>query len=461
MILSQMQAVEANPIAGSPSSSLGDWIFDNLEAIGLGILAVAAFFPAGAPTVSGTLDPNSYQSLWNLRLGPANVFEIALLLFGLLWAIRAKLSPRPHHSAFEQRILFPAVLLIAAFQVVALTTHLADAHYLPLDLERLLIPVAAYLVVTRCASDLRQVRRFAIVVGWAIALRALELVVVYGILGSTQFGTSTGHTALLITEDVLLILFPLMLAWGGLVDGRQRLPAILGTLAFLAAVFAINLISLRRGALLTISSALLLRAFTAGGRKIAMGFAALLVVAAIAVAAGPARSLVHDVGYTAASSTLSTADASSEQRVAEIESFKRNMHDAGWLVGNGIGVLWKAEVYAPVDALSFGSGETELTRIGWHVYGLDWLYKFGLLGALAILWVSVALFRRARSAYKSAGRDLRWLLLSAGICVPYFAIFVWTNPRIGLLLGIVIGITVRCCDLAPGGSDSARPTAQT
>jgi hypothetical protein len=134
------------------------------------------------------------------------------------------------------------------------------------------------------------------------------------------------------------------------------------------------------------------------------------------------------------------------------------MHGAGWLVGNGIGVQWTAKEYAPVDALSFGSGETELTRIGWHVYGLDWLYKFGLLGALAILWVAVALFRRARRAYKGAGGDLRWLLLSAGICVPYFAIFAWTNLRIGLLLGIAIGITVRCCDLAPGGSGRAGAT---
>lgn len=427
-------------------------MLDHLESIGLAILLFACFFPAGPPTASSLSDPN-YISLWSLRLGPANLFELAFAAFALAWIVRRLVAPG-RTSSFDRPLAVLAVCLLA-LQTVALPAIFADSLYIKADLERIALIAAGYLIVTRCIRDMRALRFFTFALAGLICIRATELVLVYGVTGKTEFATILGRSALLITEDGLLLMLPVALAWGALVDGRLTLWRSIWTLAGTAAVFIVNLLSLRRGAVLMIGAAVLVRSLGIGWRRLAIAAAAIAVLFGLSVAAGPGRPLFDQVKYTATSSVLSTKDASSSQRQAELENLRRNLHGTEWLTGRGVGVFWQAQVRSPVDAASFGSGETEFTRLGWHVYGLDWVYKFGLLGVALSLGFA---FLLGRSVYRTCRRSdgsTRWLLFSLGVCAPPFLLLAFTNPRLALISGIVVGLLSRGVDLAPGRPDDA------
>ena len=164
--------------------------------------------------------------------------------------------------------------------------------------------------------------------------------------------------------------------------------------------------------------ALVIRSLGIGTRRLLQVGAAILVVVAISAILGPGRTLIHQASYTITSSVLSTKDASSSQRVAELQNFKRNVHGTQWITGRGVGVLWRAKVPSPIDRASFGSEENGLTRIGWHVYGLDWTYKFGLLGVALILATAFVLGRRVYRSCRAADADARWLTYSLAVCAP-------------------------------------------
>jgi hypothetical protein len=421
-------------------------VFDHLEEIGLAILFVAAFFPAAPPTVAALTNPD-YVNMWSLRLGPGNPFELAIVALAAAWAIRL-LVTQPKSTSFDQPLVI-LVLSLAALQALALPGSHGDIRYLQVDLERIALLGAGYVVVTRCIRDMGALRRFTLILAGAIALRALQLIIAYGLTGETGFTTILGRPALLITEDGLLLMLPVMLVWGALVDGRLTLLGSIGAILGTAAVFIVNLLSLRRGAVLMIGTAVLVRSLGIGTRRLLFSAGALLLVAAIAVAAGPGRPLFNQARYTATSSLLHTNDASSSQRKAEIKSFGRNISGTQWITGRGIGVLWRSEVSAPVDIVAFGSDETPLTRLGWHVYGLDWAYKFGLLGVGLILAAGAALGRHTVRSFRAADGSGRWLIYSLAICAPPFLLLAFTNPRIALLAGISIGLLSRCCDLNP------------
>lgn len=427
-----------------PAALLG-WLTEHLGQIALCVLLIAVAFPASPPTVREVVG-NAAAGFWSFRLGPANVLELMLAGVAALALLRAFVT-RASSSRFD-RPLAGAALIILALQALALPQHLHDANYVPLDLERLLIPAAAYLVVTRAIRDLRTLRLFTFAVGAIICLRVLQLVLVFGLTNETQFGTITGGEALLITEDTLLVLFPLAIAWGALVDGRLSIWGMAGGGTLVFTLLLIDLQSLRRGAMLLIGGALLLRTLKIGKRRLLQGAAALALVFALAVAAGPGRPLLHQLHYTAVSSLLRTNDASSSQRTSELLSFRRNMDATDWITGRGVGVIWQAEVKAPIDALSFGPGETEFTRIGWHVYGLDWVYKFGLGGLLAIVFAVVVMGRELLRTYRRAEPPLRSMIFSLSVCVPAFLLLLFTNPRVALMAGLTIGLLSRCCDLA-------------
>lgn len=416
-----------------------------LDLIALATLLFAASFPATPPTVGQVLN-DSGAGFWGLRLGPANAFEAMVALIAVAMLTRS-LVVRPSVSRFD-RPLLGAALIVLGLQALALPQHLSEARFVPLDLERLLIPIAGYVIVTRSIRSFETLRTFTIAIAGVICVRAIELVLAYGITGQTQFGTITGGEALLITEDSLLILLPLALAWGALVDGRLTLTGMVAAIALVSALLLIDLMSLRRGAMLLIGGALLARSLGVGRRRLLQGGTALLVAFALSVAAGPGRPLLHQLHYTAVSSLLRTNDASSSQRTAEISSFARNMEGTDWLTGKGLGVTWNAFAKAPIDALSYGPGETEFTRIGWHVYGLDWTYKFGLLGLAAILTALMLIARETLRAYRRATAEARGLIYSLAVCIPPFALLLFTNPRVALMTGVTLGLLSRCCDLA-------------
>ena len=443
-------AVSASPALALPRSldlaRLIGFVFDHLEEIGLAILLLAAFFPASPPTISALSDV-AYTNAWSLRLGPANPFELAMAGLMAAWMIRL-LVARPKSTSFDRPLIVLALSLIA-LQALALSGSVGEIRYLTADAERVAMLVAGYVIVTRCIRDRVALRRFTLLLAGVIALRALQLLFAYGLTGETGFTTILQRPALLITEDGLLLMLPVVLAWGALVDGRLSLwestAAVLGT----AAVFVINLLSLRRGAVLMIGAAVVTRSLAIGARRLLLSAAAALLIMAVAVAAGPGRPLFDQAKYTLTSSLLHTNDASSSQRKAELQNFQRNVNGLQWITGRGIGVLWRSEVRSPVDIAAFGSDENALTRLGWHVYGLDWAYKFGLLGLGLLLMTGGVLGRRVWRCYRVAESSERWLVYSLAVCAPPFLMLAFTNPRVALMGGLVVGLLSRCCDFNP------------
>jgi hypothetical protein len=425
---------------------LAGFVFDHLEEIGLAILLLAAFYPAAPPTISA-LSNVSYTNTWSLRLGPANPFELAMAVLAAAWLVRL-LVVRPKSTSFDRPLIVVALVLIA-LQAVALTGSVGEVRYLTADLERIAMLVAGYVIVSRCIRDPRALRRFTLLLAGVIALRALQLLFSYGFTGQTGFTTILHRPALLITEDGLLLMLPVVLAWGALVDGRLNLWESAGAIAGTAAVFVINLLSLRRGAVLMIGGAVVVRSFGIGTRRLLLSGGAILLIAALAVAAGPGRPLFDQARYTLTSSLLHSNDASSSQRKAELQNFQRNVNGTQWITGRGVGVLWRSEVRSPVDIAAFGGEENALTRLGWHVYGLDWAYKFGLLGIFVLLAGAIVLGRRIVRSFGVADGSGRWLIYSLAVCAPPFVLLAFTNPRVALLGGILVGLLSRCCDFNP------------
>jgi hypothetical protein len=456
---SQPAALPTLPAFRAPRSlglaRLAGTVFDRLEEIGLFILLVAAYFPAAPPTVTALLSPD-YTNLWSLRLGPANPFELAMALLVGAWMVRLLVVP-PKSTAFD-RPLATLVLALAALQALALPGSIADVAYLQADLERIAMLLAGYVIVSRCIRDREALFRFTLVLGGVIAVRSIQLLFAYGFTGETGFTTILDRSALLITEDGLLLMLPVALAWGALVDGRLGLRGSIGTMLGTAGVFVVNLLSLRRGAVIMIAVALVVRTLAIGARRLAMAGTAVLLIAAIAVAAGPGRPLFEQAKYTVTSSLLQSKDQSSSQRKAELENFGRNVNGTEWITGRGIGVFWRSEVRSPVDIVAFGSDENALQRLGWHVYGLDWAYKFGLLGVALMLSAGFVLARRIFRVWRGADGPGRWLVYSLAVCAPFFLLLALTNPRIALMAGIVVGLLSRCCDLlarSPAAADVA------
>ena len=94
------------------------------------------------------------------------------------------------------------------------------------------------------------------------------------------------------------------------------------------------------------------------------------------------------------------------------------MSAADWITGRGVWCDLDGRDKAPIDALSFGPGETESIRIGWHVYGLDWVYKFGLGGLAAIFFALVVMGRELLRTYRKAEPALRSMIFSLSVSSP-------------------------------------------
>jgi hypothetical protein len=133
-----------------------------------------------------------------------------------------------------------------------------------------------------------------------------------------------------------------------------------------------------------------------------------------------------------------------------LENYKRNLDGApDALLGKGLGAVWNAEVVAPIDIAAFGSDETPYVRVGWHVYGLDWLYKLGALGvaaALALLVQAALLVRRA--VRRAIDPGLRSIVVSAAVLAPALLLLAFTNARIAFFAGVTAGLVSKGLDLA-------------
>lgn len=414
----------------------------------IALLLLAALSPAAPTTAVGLVNPSSYTNAWTLRLGGGpNVVELGLLVLAAVWVGSG--TAWRGRSALDRAVAWFA-LLVAGLQLLALARNGSGIEFMPLDVERVLLLVAGYLVVTRMDIGTDWAKRVAFLTAGALAVSFCWVTLRHGIVGSTEFGTVSGGKALLITEDSLLVIVPVVLGWGLVVDRIAGSRLIQGVVAFIAAAVVVDFLSLRRGGLIFVIGATLVRTLWAPRRWIIGGLGVALVAATIGIAAGPARPLVDRVTYVVNSSLLRSSDRSTGQRKAELDNFARNVHGpADVVLGRGLGAVWNAEASSAVDVASFGSGETEFVRVGWHVYGLDWLYKLGVLGVLAGLFVvgSHALQVRRRL------RDLddpvmRSLLRSLAVVAPVLVLFTFTNPRVALFAGAILGLGSKLLDLA-------------
>ena len=256
-----------------------------------------------------------------------------------------------------------------------------------------------------------------IIVGALLARFAL-LTVEHGVVGLTGFGTSTGTTALLITEDTILGAVALIPLWSLLVDGLLRPWQWLTVLALVAGVIAVDLFSVRRTGLVFFAVAAVLLTLRLW-RRLFPALAGLTLVVGVVAVESPNAPLVSHVRYTIESSLLLTSDPSTRIRISELHNYVRNVvSEEDLLLGRGIGApgtcLSPARLIRPRTVLV----RTEYVRLGWHVFGLDWLYKLGIIGVLGTATLAFVAGARVASSLGSTNDRMvasltRALLVSA------------------------------------------------
>jgi hypothetical protein len=417
------------------------------------LLAVAALVPASAPTAEGLVNPDSYSSVWSIRVGGGpNLIELGLVVLALVWV--GGLGRRRAWASALDRPVIAFGALVVALQLVALLRNGAGIEFMALDVERIGLVLAGYFLITQLDVGERRLHSLVALIGGALAASFAWLTIRHGLLGSTEFGTVSGRRALLITEDSLLVTIPVVLGWGLVVDRLVRGRRAQAVLGFMAVAVVVNLLSLRRGGLIFLTAALAVRSLALPRRWLLTGTAVVAVGAGLAVAAGPARPVADQVSYIVKSSLLRSHDRSTSQREAELTNFGRNLHGpADVVLGRGLGAVWNAEVGSAVDVASFGSGETDFVRVGWHVYGLDWLYKLGALGALgAVLLVGFTGVRLRGRLRELRDPLTRSLVSSLAVVVPVLLLFTFTNPRVALFAGVVLGLTSKLMDGETAGA---------
>lgn len=407
------------------------------------IIIVAAASPFASPTVAGILDPSSYRSIWNWSvLPPLSMIELLMAAGAGLWLMRAAL--RQHASSVLDRPLGICLLVILVLHAAAHLRGGLDLDYQALDLSRIAFAVFGYIAVTRLRPQSAVSHRLLVVVCAELIVVAAGLVITFGVIGTTNFGTNTGRVALLITEDALLLSIPAVILWGRFVDGVSSTHQTIITSLFLMAIVVIQLLSLRRGALLFLGISLLVRALAAKKRIRPLFLVAAATTLMLSLILGVTAPMADDVRFAAATSTLQSDDASAQQRRAEIENYRLNTpHLLDVLLGRGLGASWKAVVPAPVDIASFGGGETASRRVGWHVYGLDWLYKFGLIGCVAFAAVAVRVGLIAQRVRRRSDTRRQASIASLAVLAPVLTLFLFTNPRIAFMCGVILGLLSR------------------
>jgi hypothetical protein len=424
----------------------------------LALLAAACWSTYAPPTAVGIVAPTTFHSIWNVRVGPASLFELGVVVVAVLRVRerRWRLGPRSSLDAF----LFLLLTGIAALALFAIERGELVRLYGRHDLEVVVLVLVGYLLASRLTLSRDVIATAALGVSALLLFRAYELTLQHGIIGSTQFGTVTGRMALLITEDTLLVGLPLCVFLGFAVDRLLPWPWLVaaGAAAGLGIV-AIDIVSVRRGALAFLTLALLVRLFVSRPAFGAVAVAVAVVVAAAAVATGRAGPVVGDLRYVVKSAVFQTHDQSVSQRSAEVTELTDNMQTrTDWLFGRGLGASWNATQEATTQVASFGGKETPFVRLGWHVYGFDWIYRFGLLGTAALAFVVLVTIRRANRLVRRAEPLLRSLTVSFLTFAPILLLFAFSNQRLALFAGFTLGTASAVADLALGASAEAAET---
>ena len=431
-----------------------------VEKLALALLLIACLSPYGFATAEALTTPEDHRSVWNTRVfGTLNVFDIGFALVVGAWVVRAAVSRERPSSLDGAMLAFLA--LVVGFHSLAVARGEEGLTYQLFEFERVGVLFAGYLLLSRLRLDAEQLRAFVKVLLLALAATAAFLLLRHGIFGSTNFVASDGeHTALIATEDGLVVGIAGLVAWGMLVDGLLPRRLAVAAVLVVAAILVVDLLSVRRAALLFVAGTVLVRSLWAPARMLLGGLVATALAGAALLIFTPGGSLAENLDYTARSALLQTANTSTFQRRAELQNFSANITSADdLLLGRGLGASWTAHHPAPVDPALFGSGETELIRIGWHIYGLDWLYKLGVLGMLGMLGLLGYGALQVRAGFsRLEDRHLRSLGRSFAVVIPPLLLLMLPNPRLGVLAGVAAGVVSKVLDLG-GRSRGRRPAA--
>jgi len=417
-------------------------------------LLVAALSPYSPPTIAASTTPGlltadaAYESAWTFRpVAGLNVIEIGFLALALVWMLRTAVAGE-RRSRLDLHVLGLGTL-IGALHLFALARGEPGLIYQAFDVERVAMVAVGYLVVSRMWLSGHQVGLLVTALAGVLAAITAFLVVRHGLIGTTSFVSSDGRrTALIITEDTLLVGFAAVVAWGLYMDGllRPRLQALAVT--FVGAVVVMDLFSLRRASLVLLAAVLLVRGLWSP-RRLAGVLAVLALAAALAIAAGPARSLGSDLAYTVQSLALQTPNASTSQRFGELRSLDANTDVVDVAAGRGLGALWNSYGMAPIDIVSFGSKETAFVRVGWHIVGLEWLYKLGVVGVVGLLLVLASGASRIREVMpRVSDRLLCSYASSLAVLAVVLLQNLFANPRLALFAGVTIGLVSKIMDSA-------------
>jgi len=418
------------------------------------LLLVAAISHYSTPTIAaqspGLLTADAgYQSVWSFRpLAGLNLIEAGFLILTVVWMLRTATAGE-RRSALDLYALGLGIL-VGGLHLFALARGEPGLIYQAFDAERVAMVAIGYLVVSRMWLSSHDLRTLVTALAGVLAAVTAFLVVRHGLIGTTSFVSSDGQrSALIITEDTLLVGFAAVVAWGLYVDEllRPRMQAL--ALSFVGAVVVMDLFSLRRAALVLLTTVLVVRGLWAP-RRLAGVLAVLALAGALAIATGPARSLGSDLAYTVQSLALQTPNASSSQRFGELRSLGANTDGVvDVAAGRGLGALWNSYGSAPIDIVSFGSKETAFVRVGWHIVGLEWLYKLGVVGVLGLLLVLAMSALRIREVMpRVSDRLLRSYASSLAVLAVVLLQNVFANPRLALFAGVTIGLVSKIMDSA-------------
>jgi hypothetical protein len=441
-----------------------------VELAAIFVLLLAAW-STYAPTAAAVLAGQSaHVSVWTERpLLGANVFEIAFLVAAVLWAFRA-LDGRERWSFLDSHVVALGALLLG-LTLIAAQRGSIWLTYLAVDTERVALLVAGYVLVTRMRIGTRSWRFLVVGLAAVLLLRFAVLTVQHGVVNSTEFATVTGRVALIITEDVFLVGVALVALWGLAVDRvlSARLTAVV--VVAILGVLLVDFLSYRRGALLFIGLLIVVRTLRASKRHVALAFAVVAAGVGLGAAFAEAGLLTREARPETATlrpsaergndtdAPLPAGDTSTEQRTAELRNWQRNTRDAvDAAVGRGLGAAWNAEVTGPVDVASYGGGETEYVRLGWHIFGLDWVYKVGFLGALGVAGLLVHGALMLTPAVRATrDRVNRSLASSMALAFPLLLLQLFTNARLAVFAGVTLGLASKAADLARSGSELGEP----
>ncbi len=140
-------------------------------------------------------------------------------------------------------------------------------------------------------------------------------------------------------------------------------------------------------------------------------------------------------------------DSSSSYRVDIWTGSLAMLRDGYWIAGTGLGAGAFTSIYP-----AYAIGESRVAPHT-HMQFMEMLAEMGILGLLAILWLSISLVRRTAVCASGAKGKIRTVLCAAaasmaGITAIGFVEYTWFYPRVMLAFFVCAGIAMAAVKIA-------------